>query len=281
MGEIMGSSSVKVSKRRQAGVLIAAALAFAGFGLAQGIEGAHASTVTAQIATGCSTTLGITLNSTFPITTTLSPDSVAPGGMIMGDITTGVPMLPLQFTLNSAVITVPIPAQIDPASITMTFDAGAVTGSFKVSGSNMVVTLTGPTPLSTTATTPLPTIHLMGNVLAGATGTITFKVFTSVVADLGGGVATVATCTPTDLNQVLNTATITGGATTTAPATTTTTKPTATTTTSKPATTTTSKPATTTTSKPATTTTAPGATTTKKPFNFFQWLFCFFFRIGC
>ena len=273
-----GASPETGLRRRRKVALVAGAVAMiAAVGVVryQAPAGAASKTVTLDLS--CATNIGITTTASSAITTSANPDPIVAGAA--GDLTIAPspPALSLTVNLNKIVITTPIPAQADPASITVAFSSGStpanLTGAAAVSGTNLVLTFTGAAVPSNTAVLPVVTVH--STIKAGTGGQIlTLGAPSSITADADlGGNAIQANCTPTASSPtVLNTFQINAPATTTttaAPTTTTTAAPTTTTTaptttTTKPTTTTTAAP-TTTTTKPTTTTTAAPTTTTTKP----------------
>lgn len=195
--------------RRKAGVLFVVVSALATLSTLQSAESAGAADVVTNISTACTTTIGFNFTSSFPITTNLSPNPIGQNVPLNAALTLQVPAMPLAFTLQNAVITFPIPTNINPATVTATFDSGITTGTYSVSGTDFIVTETGPTPLSTSAATTLPTIHFKGTDLANATSMIDFKVPSSIVAHLTQGATPVtANCTPTNLAQVMDMVTV-------------------------------------------------------------------------
>ncbi len=140
-------------------------------------------------------------------------DPVAAGGSETVETRTGLPALPVEATINKLVVTTPIPAQI--ASVdAVTFSGGNMKSSSSVVGTNLVVTFTGPV---SSKDIQVPTVTARQTVKSGIGGTtISWKTFSKVDADTSYGMAT---CTPNNPSQVVNTTTVTGSstATTTAP----------------------------------------------------------------
>ena len=268
----MRNFSIRSLGHRQRAALTVAVLAFAAIVVVRSQAPSGAASKTATLDLSCATSLGITAAATAPITTDASPDPAVAGGPVALSIIPATPALSLTVNINKIVISTPIPAQVDPSTITVDFVNGAtpanLTGAAAVQGGNVVLTFTGAGVPSNTAV--LPTVVIHSTVLAGTGGqTLTLNAPVSIVADASlGGTSVVATCTPTAASpSVLNTVSIVAPATTTTTAapTTTTTQPT-TTTTAAPTTTTTAAPTTTTTAAPTTTTTAaPTTTTTAAP----------------
>lgn len=154
-----------------------------------------------------------TVNVTIPLTVDDKVDPVVEGGKETVEIRTDLPELPVQVTVDKLTVTIPIPAEI--ASVdAVSFTGGNMTGSYAVSGSNLVLSFTGP---QSSDQLELPTVTADQTVKADvAPGTIEWTTFTQAVADTNYGQAV---CTPDDPNQVVNTTEVTqaGSSTTAAP----------------------------------------------------------------
>jgi hypothetical protein len=176
------------------------------------LQQAHANPVSSKIAATCALGTG-KIDVTVPLSVDDKVDPVAAGGSETVETRTGLPALPVEATINKLVVTTPIPAQI--ASVdAVTFSGGNMKSSASVVGTNLVVTFTGPV---SSKDIQVPTVTARQTVKTGIGGTtISWKTFSKVDADTNYGMAT---CTPNNSSQVVNTTTVTGSstATTTAP----------------------------------------------------------------
>ena len=194
------------SKRRKVTVTVAAAgLALAGMGTV--LHQASAQPVDSQIAATCALGTG-KMNVTVPLTVDDKVDPVTAGGSEVLVTKTGLPALPVDATINKLVVTTPVPPQIGSIDA-VTFSGGNMKSSYSVSGSNLIVTFTGPVD---SKTIQVPTVTASLTVRTDAAGTIDWKPFSEVDADTNYGLAT---CTPNDPNQVVNTTAVTAGTTST------------------------------------------------------------------
>ncbi len=209
-----------------------AVLAISSLGLIVGAGGlalqqADANPVSSKIAATCALGTG-KIDVTVPLSVDDKVDPVAAGGSETVETRTGLPALPVEATINKLVVTTPIPTQI--ASVdAVTFSGGNMKSSASVVGSNLVVTFTGPV---SSKDIQVPTVTARQTVKGGIGGsTISWRTFSKVDADTSYGMAT---CTPNDPSQVVNTTAVTGASTATTtpaqPTTTTATSPTPTTT---------------------------------------------------
>jgi hypothetical protein len=194
-----------------------AVVAISSLGLIVGAGGlalqqAHANPVSSKIAASCALGTG-KIDVTVPLSVDDKVDPVAAGGSETVETRTGLPALPVEATINKLVVTTPIPTQI--ASVdAVTFSGGNMKSSASVVGRNLVVTFTGPV---SSKDIQVPTVTARQTVKSGIGGTpISWKTFSKVDADTSYGMAT---CTPNNPSQVVNTTTVTGSstATTTAP----------------------------------------------------------------
>jgi hypothetical protein len=194
-----------------------AVVAISSLGLIVGAGGlalqqAHANPVSSKIAASCALGTG-KIDVTVPLSVDDKVDPVAAGGSETVETRTGLPALPVEATINKLVVTTPIPTQI--ASVdSVTFSGGNMKSSASVVGTNLVVTFTGPV---SSKDIQVPTVTARQTVKSGIGGTtISWKTFSKVDADTSYGMAT---CTPNNPSEVVNTTTVTGSstATTTAP----------------------------------------------------------------
>jgi hypothetical protein len=178
-------------------------------------SGASAEPVDSSIAAGC-TIGGSNVDVTVAANVDDKVDPVTEGGQETLVTKTGAPSIPVEVTINKIVVTTPTPPDI--ASIdTVSFTGGNVTGSYEISGSNLVVTFTGPV---SSKDIQVPTVTTVDTVKSGvAPATIEWKTFSELDADTNYGLAT---CKPKDANQNLNTTAVVaaGSATTVSPTTT-------------------------------------------------------------
>ena len=194
-----------------------AVLAVSSLGLIVGAGGlalqqADANPVSSKIAATCALGTG-KIDVTVPLSVDDKVDPVAAGGSETVETRTGLPALPVEATINKLVVTTPIPTQI--ASVdAVTFSGGNMRSSASVVGTNLVVTFTGPV---SSKDIQVPTVTARQTVRSGIGGTtISWKTFSKVDADTSYGMAT---CTPNNPSQVVNTTTVTGSSTaTTTPA---------------------------------------------------------------
>ena len=194
-----------------------AVVAISSLGLIVGAGGvalqqARANSVSSKIAASCALGTG-RIDVTVPLSVDDKVDPVAAGGSETVETRTGLPALPVEATINKLVVTTPIPTQY--ASVdAVTFSGGNMKASASVVGTNLVVTFTGPV---SSKDIQVPTVTARQTVKSGIGGTtISWKTFSKVDADTSYGMAT---CTPNNPSQVVNTTTVTGSssATTTAP----------------------------------------------------------------
>jgi len=248
--ETPSRTSRRVTRRRATAAAVGVSALLAAFGIAQ-LQGASAEPVNSDIAAAC--VLGTSsIDVTVPLTVDDKVDPVPEGGQSILETSTGLPSLPVEVTINKLVVTTPIPTQI-ASTDAVTFGPGNVTPSYEVIGSDLVVTFTGPVSSSQIQ---VPSVTAEQTVAAGSGATaIDWKPFSKIDADTNYGVAT---CTPGDPNQIVNSTTITAG--TTEPTTPPTTEPTEPTT---PPTTEPTEPTTPPTTEPTEPTTPP--TTSPRP----------------
>jgi hypothetical protein len=193
---------------------------------------AFAEPVDSNIASSCSIG-GSQMAVTVPLTVDDKVDPITAGGHETLETKTGFPALPVEVTIDKMVVTEPIPDQI-ASTESVTFSGGNMTGSYEISGQNLVLTFTGPVS-SKDMQVPVVTAHQ--TVKDGiAPTTIDWKTFSQIVADTNYGQAT---CVPNDPNQNVNTTSVVAGGST---STTSTTSPTPTTTPTTPPTPTTTTP---------------------------------------
>ena len=159
--------------------------------------GAGADSVSSQIPASCAIGTGA-VDVTVPVRVDDKFDPVVEGGHQTLETETGLPSLPVEVTIDRMVVTMPIPEQI--ASIdAVTFAGGNMTGTYEVSGSDLLVTFTGPVQSSAI---DVPVVTAEQTLQDGiAPTTIEWKTFSRIVADTSYGQAT---CTPDDPGQVVN-----------------------------------------------------------------------------
>lgn len=191
------------NRRTVAVSAVAAGLALAGVGTM--LNQASAQPADSKIAATCALGTG-TIKVSVPLSIDDKVDPVAAGGSEVLVTDTGLPELPVEATINKLVVTTPVPAAI--ASIDdVTFSGGNMKSSYSVSGSNLIVTFTGPV---NSKTIQVPTVTASLTVRSDASGTIDWTPFSQVDADTNYGLAT---CKPDHPNQVVNTTAVTAGAT--------------------------------------------------------------------
>lgn len=160
--------------------------------------GAEADPISSDVPTTCSIATG-SFDVTVPLVVDDTIDPVVEGGQELLVLDTGLPELPVEATINRLMVTVPIPSQIASVN-TVTFSGGNMTGSWAVSGTDLVLTFTGPQPSSAM---DLPTVTTDQTVATGiAPTTISWTTFSRIDADTNFGTAT---CIPKDAGQVVNT----------------------------------------------------------------------------
>ncbi len=149
------------------------------------------------------------VSSTADIDATDSVDPVAPGGAVTNLLKVPVPVgeVPIDATVKEVKITVPVPTGVTVTGVT--FSTSTFTPSWVVTGSDLVVTVTGNVPIGPGK--PLPTVPdvSVATTVAGPARTVSWKVPSSIVAKATyflGGIT--ATCTPDDPTQVLITTTV-------------------------------------------------------------------------
>ena len=193
-------------KRRTFAVsAVAATFALAGMGSV--MLQASAQPVDSKIAAKCALGTG-TIDVTVPLTVDDKVDPVKAGGSEVLVTKTGLPTLPVEATINKLVVTMPVPTQIGSVD-SVSFSGGNMKSSYTVSGSNIIVTFTGPVS-SKNIEVPIVTAGL--TVRTDAAGPIDWKTFSEVDADTNYGMAT---CKPNDPNQTVNTTAVTSGTTST------------------------------------------------------------------
>src|SRR5206468_2303014 len=104
-------------------------------------------------------------------------------------------------TVNTAVITLPLPPELQ--NVSASFTGGNVTPSYAINGSNLVVTTTAGILASQMQT---PNIHITGTVDPATSSTaLTWKTFSTFNINITlSGTTLDVSCAPSDLNQVLN-----------------------------------------------------------------------------
>lgn len=165
-----------------------------------GLAGAaHAATVTTNLTMDCTSSI-VNASGSEQLTTSVAPDPPVAGRAVDLTIVPGPPVLQDTVNLNKVVITSPIPTQIAPGTVSVTFADGAapanLTGSYSISGSNLLLTFTGAGVPSNTAVLPKVIVH--GTVTAGTAGqTMALATPPTVTANASSGIFAVdATCTP-------------------------------------------------------------------------------------
>lgn len=190
----------RVTRRRTAIVAVGASAILAALGASQ-LQNASAEPVDSSIAAVC-TIGGSAIDVTVPLTVDDKIDPVVEGGHETLETRTGLPALPIEVTINKLVVTTPIPTQI-ASTDAVTFTGGNVTGSYEISGTNLIVTFTGPVSSSQIQ---VPTVTAEQTVASGiGATTINWLPFSQIDADTNYGMAT---CTPNDPNQIVNATTV-------------------------------------------------------------------------
>ncbi len=214
-GEHTMSRTTPLRRARHHGAVLALSL-LGGSLAAVGVLAAppsDAAAATVTVTMDCTTNLGINGSGSETITSSFSPAAPGAGAPIDVTIEPGPPTLPATVNLNSIVITTPIPTQINPASVSVTFANGStpanLTGSAVVQGSNAVLTFTGNAVPSTSAVLAVVTVH--ATVKPGTAGqTLTLGSPSTVTANAKlSGLTVNATCTPNAASPtVMNSAAI-------------------------------------------------------------------------
>jgi hypothetical protein len=197
--------------RRRSIVAVAAPLLFVLAAVAGLQLSASADSVQSDVAATCA--LGTSsLDVTVPLTVEDVVDPIEEGAVQTLHTESGLPTMPVVVTINELVVTTPIPEQI-ASTDAVTFSGGNMAASYEISGTDLVVTFTGPVQSDAAQ---IPKVTAEQTLKDGiAPTTIEWKPFSSIVADTNYGVAT---CTPNDPNQVLNsTEVVAGGPVTTPP----------------------------------------------------------------
>jgi hypothetical protein len=160
--------------------------------------GADAEPVSSDVPTTCSIATS-SFELTVPVVVDDTIDPVVEGGQEIVVLDTGLPELPVEVTIDRLVVTLPTPSQI--ASVDdVTFSGGNMAGSWAASGSDLVLTFTGP---QSSSAMDLPTVTIDQTVATDvAPTTIEWLTFSKIDADTNYGMAT---CVPDDPNQVVNT----------------------------------------------------------------------------
>jgi hypothetical protein len=181
-----------------------ASLLIASGGMAWLQHSAGADPVSTNVAATCSIA-GSSAAMTVPMTVDDVVDPIAPGAQETLKVDQGLGQLPVEVTIDRVVVTTPIPAQI-ASTDSVTFEGGNMTGSYEVSGGNLVVTFTGPQSSSQLQFPRTIVNQTVGDAPDG--DTIHWKVWSSLVADTNYGQAS---CTPDDPSADLNTTAVSGG----------------------------------------------------------------------
>lgn len=190
----------RVTRRRTAIAAVGASAILAALGASQ-LQNASAEPIDSSIAAVC-TIGGSAIDVTVPLTVDDKIDPVVEGGHETLETRTGLPALPVEVTINKLVVTSPIPTQI-ASTDSVTFTGGNVTGSYEISGANLIVTFTGPVSSSQIQ---VPTVTAEQTVAGGiGATTINWLPFSQIDADTNYGMAT---CTPNDPNQIVNATTV-------------------------------------------------------------------------
>jgi hypothetical protein len=190
-----------------------ASLLLASGGMAWLQHSAGADPVSTDVAATCAIA-GTSAAMTVPMTVDDVVDPIAPGAQQTLKVDQGLGQLPVEVTVNSVVVTTPIPAEV-ASTDSVTFEGGNMTGSYQVVDGNLVVTFTGPQSSSQLQFPRTIVNQTVGDAPGG--DTIHWKVWSSLVADTNYGQAT---CTPDDPSTDLNTTAISGGGPATTPTTT-------------------------------------------------------------
>ncbi len=190
------ASTVRALRRRRKMFAVATGAALTGATAFYSL--AVAEPVSQDVPASC--TIGTSkVDVTIPLTVDDLMDPVAAGGAESVVIKTDLPELPIEVTVQKLTVTIPIPGEI--ASVdAVNFSGGNMTGSYAVSGSDLVLTFTGP---QSSSQLELPSVTADQTVKADiAPTTISWRTFSRAVADTNYGQAA---CTPNDPSQVINT----------------------------------------------------------------------------
>ena len=132
---------------------------------------AQAATATTNLTMDCTSAI-VNASGSEQLTTSIAPDPPVAGQGVDLTILAGPPVLQDPVNLNQVVITSPIPAQIAPGTVSVAFTNGPMpanlTGSYTISGSNLLLKFTGAGVSSSVAVLPKVTVH--GTVSAGTAG---------------------------------------------------------------------------------------------------------------
>jgi hypothetical protein len=195
---------------RRSIVAVAAPMLFVLAALAGLQLSASADSAQSDVAASCA--LGTSsLDVTVPMTVEDVVDPIEEGASQTLHTESGLPTMPVVVTINELVVTTPIPDQV-ASTDAVTFSGGNMAASYEIVGSDLVVTFTGPVQSDAI---DIPKVTAEQTLKDGiAPTTIDWKVFSSIVADPTYGVAT---CTPNDPNQVLNSTEVVAGGPVTPP----------------------------------------------------------------
>jgi hypothetical protein len=148
-----------------------------------------------------------TLQSSVNVDAVDNVDPVAPGGNVTDTVTVPIPVgdVPIAVTIKEVKITLPIPSGVTVNNVT--FTSSSFTGqSYAVSGSSLIITLTGSVAIGNGAPPPtVPTLKIFTTV-AGPERTVSWKVPTTITAKASAAFPVgnfTATCTPDVPSTVL------------------------------------------------------------------------------
>lgn len=189
--------------------VVATVLAGGGALIAPGAAGADGVTNVPATCTGIP--LIGSLDTDVDITANDSVDPVTSGGKVDLVISVPVPVgdVPISATITEAKFTTPIPAGVAIDAVTFT-TSSFPTKAWAVSGSNLVITLSG--SVSIGGGSPAPTMPdvTVKTTISGAARTVSWKVPSTITAKGSAGIFGnfTATCTPGNVNTVLATTTV-------------------------------------------------------------------------
>ena len=192
------------------GAVAAAVVASATVVALPGVAGADGATAVPVVCSGIPI-LGTT-SATATVNASDDVDPVLAGGQVINTLNVPVPVedVPISVSVKEVKLTVPVPAGVTVTDVTFTASSFP-TQTWSISGSNLIVTLTGSVPLGGGAPTPTVPDVKVKTTVAGPARTVEWKVPSTITAkaDAGGFIGQfTATCTPNDTKQVLLTTTV-------------------------------------------------------------------------
>lgn len=213
------------STRRAVALLAIAALVLTALAMLRDQGSAHAEPVSLSLNRRCELFQFGFGDFNIPLTTNDTPDTVAPGGQVSLDITTGLPVAELEALVMGARGTFIIPTGLTLDSVTFAAAPGTTpnfTGSYTSSGNTFVLHYASAPGGVVLAEGVLPTATATFTVSPSLAGTtINWQAPTSIDADIDVGVPLTTSCVPNSVEPLINTTAVSGTATSTTTTTTT------------------------------------------------------------